>query len=78
MEREIHGRRVYIVLAQTGASGEPQQRWTFYFTEVEGKLYRLATNSPLELGEPVAASSEQVVSTFRVGDGQAMAAKSPR
>jgi hypothetical protein len=78
MEREIRGRRVYIVLAQTGTSGGVQQRWTFYFTEVEGRLYRLATNTALELDEPLSTSSEQVVSTFRVGNGDAVAAKSPR
>lgn len=78
MEREIRGRRVYIVLAQTGTPNGVQQRWTFYFTEVDGRLYRLATNTPLELDEPISTSSEQVVSTFRVGNGDAMAAKSPR
>ena len=78
VEREIRGRRVYVVFAQTGAMGASPQRWTFYFTEVEGRLYQLATNTPVELDAPLTDASEQVVSTFRVGSGQSMAAKSPR
>ncbi|HEY0077866.1 MAG TPA: hypothetical protein VGB73_04405 [Pyrinomonadaceae bacterium] len=78
VEREIRGRRVYVVFAQTGALGASAQRWTFYFTEVEGRLYQLATNTPVELDAPLTDASEQVVSTFRVGSGQSMAAKSPR
>ena len=78
VEREIRGRRVYVVFAQTGSMGASAERWTFYFTEVEGRLYQLATNTPVELDGPVTDASEQVVSTFRVGTGQSMAAKSPR
>lgn len=76
VEREMHGRRVYVVFAQTGAAanGKPQ-RLTYYFTEVDGRLYRLATNTSLDLNEQAIAASEQVVSTFRVGKGDAMAAK---
>lgn len=78
LEREIRGRRVYVVLAQSGSPGGPQRQWTFYFTEVEGRLYRLATDAPLDLGETVAAGSERLVSTFRVGgQPQGVAAKSP-
>lgn len=76
MEREIRGRRVYVVIAQTGA----RERLTFYFTEVEGNLYRLATSTPNELNEPAAAASEHLVSTFRVGGSTttALATQRPR
>ena len=77
-ERDINGRRVYIVYARTGASGStPPQSWTFYFAEVGGRIYSLATNALVEFAEPVASASEQVVSSFRVG-GASVASKSSR
>jgi hypothetical protein len=51
--REIQGRRVFVVFAQTGAPGAPTQSWSFYFTEVDGRVYSLATNTPIEFAEPV-------------------------
>ncbi|HYP54119.1 MAG TPA: hypothetical protein VEQ42_11295 [Pyrinomonadaceae bacterium] len=78
MERVIADRRVYVVIAQTGDPSGPQRRWTFYFTEVEGRLYRLVTATPLEQSEPVAAASERLVASFRLGAGPALASKSPR
>jgi hypothetical protein len=81
MEREIEGRRVFVVLARTGAAASTgeQQALTFYFTEIDGRIYRLATNTPVALAEPVASASEKIVSTFRVsGNGGTVAAKTPR
>ncbi|HYO64150.1 MAG TPA: hypothetical protein VER08_11010 [Pyrinomonadaceae bacterium] len=78
LERVISDRRVYVVIAQTGTPTGAQRRWTFYFTEVEGRLYRLVTATPLEQSEPVAAASERLVASFRLGAGPALASKSPR
>jgi hypothetical protein len=63
--REIEGRRVFVVVAQTGTPGAPTQAQTFYFTEVDGRVYSLATRAPLELAEPIAAGSEQLMSSLR-------------
>jgi len=63
--REIDGRRVFVVVAQTGAPGSPTESQTFYFTEVDGRVYSLATSAPLYLAEPVAAGSEQLMSSLR-------------
>lgn len=65
VEREIAGRRVFIVLGQSGAPGASRQSWTFYFTEVDGRIYSLATNSLTEFAEPVATDSEKLVSSIR-------------
>ncbi len=67
MEREIEGRRVYIVSAQTGQGGVARESLTFYFTEVEGRLYTLSTNAPVDLSAPMAANSEQLLATLRSG-----------
>jgi hypothetical protein len=63
--REMNGRRVFIVTAQTGAPGEPSKSWSFYFTELDGRLYSLATSAPVEFAAPVAAGSEQVMASLR-------------
>ncbi|MGH9901399.1 MAG: hypothetical protein ACRD68_06190, partial [Pyrinomonadaceae bacterium] len=60
-ESNLQGRRVFVVLAKTGAAGAPQQTWTFYFTEVDGRIYSLATSSSVEFAEPVAADAVHVI-----------------
>lgn len=67
LQREIGGRPVYMVMAQTGASSDgrtPQQSWVFYFTEVDGRIYSLATNSLLEFADRIAQESAQLVASF--------------
>jgi hypothetical protein len=63
--QESHGRRVFVVLAQTGAPGAPTRSWTFYFTEIDGRVYSLATTAPVEFAEPLALGSEQLMATLR-------------
>jgi hypothetical protein len=63
-EREIGGRRVYVVLAQTSAPNDrrvPQQSWTFYFTEAEGRIYNIVSNAPLEFSDRLALEAERVI-----------------
>lgn len=57
--QELRGRKLFVVQAQTGAPGAPTQSLTFYFTEIDGRLYSLATTAPFEFAVPVAAGSEQ-------------------
>ena len=73
--REIQGRRVFVVIAQTGAPGAPTQSWSFYFTEVDGRVYSLATNAPVEFAAPVAAGSEQVMASLRAAASRNLAAQ---
>lgn len=68
LQREIGGRPVFIVLAQTAASSDgraPQQSWVFYFTEVEGRVYSLATNSLLEFADRMADEAAQLMVSFQ-------------
>ena len=71
--KETNGRRVFVVLAQTGAPGAPTQSLTFYFTEVDGRLYSLATTAPVELAAPVAAGSEQFMASIRAAGARNLA-----
>jgi hypothetical protein len=63
--QESHGRRVFVVLAQTGTPGMPARSWTFYFTEIDGRVYSLATTAPVEFAAPLAAGSEQLMATLK-------------
>ncbi|MGB7922212.1 MAG: hypothetical protein WCF57_03105 [Pyrinomonadaceae bacterium] len=79
--REINGRRVFIVLAQTAASPEanlPQQSWAFYFTEMDGRIYSLAVSAPLEFSDRMAQESEQVMASFRLKSSSTLAEKTAR
>jgi hypothetical protein len=63
--QELRGRKVFVVQAQTGTPGAPAQSLTFYFTEVDGRLYSLATTAPFEFAVPVAAGSEQFMASLQ-------------
>ncbi|HEX8293771.1 MAG TPA: hypothetical protein VF570_18550 [Pyrinomonadaceae bacterium] len=63
--QEMRGRKVFVVQAQTGAPGAPTQSWAFYFTEIDGRVYSLATTAPFELAAPIAAGSEQFMASLQ-------------
>jgi hypothetical protein len=80
-QKEINGRRVFVVQAQTPASADgrnPAQSETYYFTEVDGRIYSLATTAPVDAADRVAAGSEQVMSSFSTSTRSAEAVTSPR
>ena len=69
--REIAGRRVFVVQAQTPGSSDGRtqsQSQTYYFTEVDGRIYSLATAVPVGTSERVAAGSEQVVASIHLNN----------
>ena len=71
MEREIAGRRVFIVLAQTAASADgrtPEQFLTFYFTEFDGRIYSLGVAASRETADRLNAEAEQVLNSLRPGN----------
>jgi hypothetical protein len=79
-QKEINGRQVFVVLAQTPASnngGAPQVQ-TYYFTEVDGRIYSLATSAPVDSSDRVAAQSEQMVSSLSQGSRSAQVEASKR
>ena len=80
-EREISGRRVYVVLAQTAAPNDrrvPQQSWTFYFTESEGRIYNIVSNAPLEFSDRMALEAERVIAMLGTPAQQANPSASRR
>ena len=64
-EREVGGRRVFIVTAQTPADGRSSDKALyFYFTEVNGRIYSLSTEANVQSAERMAAEAEQFISTL--------------
>jgi hypothetical protein len=81
LQREIEGKPVFIVLAQTAASSDghtPQLFWVFYFTEVEGRIYSLAASSLLEFSNRITDESAQFISSFHVNSRSALMETSQR
>ncbi|MDQ6786316.1 MAG: hypothetical protein M3033_05800 [Acidobacteriota bacterium] len=60
-QKEIGGKRVFVVVAQSpGTAGRIQSR-LFYFTEVDGRIYSVATNAPSSNSQRIEQESEKVV-----------------
>jgi hypothetical protein len=64
--QEISGQRVFIVTAQTPADGRsPEQAWSFYFTEINGRIYNLTTNTPAQFADRMSEDAERFIDSFR-------------
>ena len=64
-ERQVNGARVFVVIAQTPSDGRsPEKSWNFYFAEVDGKIYSLTLNTPLQFSGSLAAEGEKFISSL--------------
>ena len=59
-QKMIGNRSVYVVVAQSQSGGRVQSRM-FYFTEADGRIYSVATNSAAESADRIAEESEKVI-----------------
>jgi hypothetical protein len=64
-EKQVDGQPVYVVVAQSQASNGALQSRMFYFTEVDGRIYNVATNSPVREAERLADESEKVINSLK-------------
>lgn len=81
MEREINGRQVFVVVAQTAASSDgrtPPETWNFYFTEIDGRIYSLSAHAPSNLTEQMGTEAEKVLATLPTSNRSVLTSKSPR
>lgn len=64
-QKEIGGKKVYVVVAQApGTNGLVQSRM-FYFTEVDGRIYSVSTSSPNNSTERIVQESEKVIDSLQ-------------
>ena len=59
-QKVIGGRSVYVVVAQSQNGARVHSRM-FYFTEADGRIYSVATNSAAESADRIAEESEKVI-----------------
>lgn len=64
-QKEINGKKVYVVIAQSPGAGGTIQSRIFYFTESNGRIYSLATNSSTESAEKLARDSERILTSLQ-------------
>ncbi len=64
-QRQIAGQPVYVVEAQSQAKSGALQSRMFYFTEVDGRIYSVATNSPAQESGRLAEESEKVINSLK-------------
>ncbi|PWT91190.1 MAG: hypothetical protein C5B55_08535 [Blastocatellia bacterium] len=62
---DVNGARVFVVLARTPKDArEPEKVWTFYFTEMGGRIYGLTTDSAVENSDRMAEEAERVITAL--------------
>ncbi len=68
-QKEIGGKKVYVVVAQSPGAGNRVQSRLFYFTEVNGQIYSVATNAPVDNSMKLEQESEKVVNSLQRRNG---------
>ncbi len=64
-QKEIGGKNVYVVVAQSPGANNQVENRMFYFTEVEGKIYSVATKAPDNGSERLEEESEKVLNSLQ-------------
>ncbi len=64
-QKEIGGKNVYVVQAQAPGANNQVENRMFYFTEVEGKIYSVATKAPDNGSERLEEESEKVLNSLQ-------------
>jgi len=65
-QKEVNGSTVYVVVAQSQNGGRVSAR-TFYFAEVDGRIYSVSTTSSPESAERLSEESEKVINSLQHG-----------
>jgi hypothetical protein len=60
-ERVVAGQKVFVVVAQSDSTGGARRSWTYYFIELDGQLFSLATTTPAEYADAVATEAGQTL-----------------
>jgi hypothetical protein len=65
-QRQVNGARVFVVVAQTPSDGRSAEKaWNFYFAEIDGKIYSLSLNTPVQYSDRLPAEGEKFLSSLR-------------
>ncbi len=64
-QKQVGGKTVYVVVAQSEANGGKVQSHLYYFTQVDGRIYNVAASAPKDSSEQIAAESEKVINSLQ-------------
>jgi hypothetical protein len=64
-QKDIAGKPVYVVVAQSQDTGGRVNSRMFYFTEVNGNIYSVSTNSNTGAADRIAEESEKVITSLQ-------------
>ena len=64
-QKQVGGRKVYVVVAQSPGTGGSVQSRLFYFTEVDGRIYSVAANAPKDNAQRIEQESEKVINSLQ-------------
>jgi hypothetical protein len=65
-QKEVNGKKVYVVVAQSQNGGRLSSR-VFYFTEVDGRIYSVATTSSPDSADRLSNETEKVINSLQNG-----------
>lgn len=74
-EKDIDGKKVYVVVAKSADRNNQVQARTFYFTEANGRIYSVATKSGKESSEQIVKQSEKVIKSLTKSGQEVQQAK---
>lgn len=64
-QKEIGGKKVFVVVAQSPGAGNKIQSRLFYFAEADGHIYSVSTNTPNDNSRRVERESELVITSLQ-------------
>lgn len=64
-QKEVAGRRVYVVVAKSPGAGGAVQSRLFYFTEVDGRIYSVLTNAADDNSKRIAEEAEKAINSLQ-------------
>lgn len=73
-QKEVGNKKVYVVVAQSQGAGGRLNSRMFYFTEVDGRIYSLSTNTNVDSADRIAEESEKVLNSLQPRGGVQRAA----
>ena len=63
--KQVGGKMVYVVVAQSQAAAGRVNARMFYFAEADGRIYSVATNAAADSAEKLAEESEKVITSLQ-------------
>ncbi len=64
-QKEVGGKRVYVVVAKSPGAGGAVQSRMFYFMESDGRIYSVLTNAPDDKSKRIAEEAEKAINSLQ-------------